>query len=73
MSARLAADIRKLREDVDAHGERLAKLVKDIQAILKSLSTLERGTRTVSDETVVPRVDLPKSLQELEIGSQPKG
>ena len=73
MSKQMAVALDRLQVKNEMLEARVDKLAKALHLVTKSLSVLERSTRTISDETVVPQAPLPASLRKLEIGKQPEG
>jgi len=74
MSARLAAMARENKDRLKLQGDRLDKLEKTVTLLQKSLYELEKLERTPSSGPAIPQtVPRPRSLVELELGSDPKG
>jgi hypothetical protein len=73
MSIKMFREIEKLKGSLKTLAGRVDKMAKDIHSVTQSVVAMERADRTISDDTVVPRVALPKSLEGLEIGKQPVG
>ncbi len=65
---------RENKDRLKLQGDRLDKLEKTVTLLQKSLYELEKLERTPSSGPAIPQtVPRPRSLVELELGSDPKG
>lgn len=68
----VSGEIRKLKEADISKSKRLDSLEKSVNNLKRAVSHLERSPDTKTGVRV-PRTPLPDTLDDLEIGSQPKG